>query len=82
MCLLIVSAFTLLFLAVGSMSRMVVESDVGIGEKPAFEGALPCGMTFAPRGRGIRGWVASHPSWRNPTFTMGCICWAKRRIHS
>lgn len=26
-----------------------VVSDVGIWEKPAFEGALPCGMTFALR---------------------------------
>lgn len=26
-----------------------VVSDIGLGEKPAFEGALPCGMTFASR---------------------------------
>lgn len=48
-CLLIVSAFTLLLLAVGSVFEFFVVSDVGIWEKPAFEGALPCGMTFASR---------------------------------
>lgn len=49
-CLLIVSAFTLVLLAVGSITRVSVVSDVGVWGKPAFVGALPCGMTFAPRG--------------------------------
>lgn len=47
--LLIVSAFTLLLLAVGSMFRIFVVSDVGIWGKPALKGALPYGMTSAPR---------------------------------
>lgn len=38
-CLLIVSAFTLSLLAVGSPLRFFVVSDVGIWEKPALEGA-------------------------------------------
>lgn len=33
------------------MFGFFVVSDVGIWEKPAFEGALPCGMTFASRWR-------------------------------
>lgn len=27
---------------------------------------------------GIHLWVASHPCWRDLTFTMDCICWAKK----
>lgn len=72
----------LLLAVVGSMFGCFVVSDVALWEKPASEGALPCGMTFASRWQRHPVTVTSHPSWRNLTFTMGCICWAKRRIHS
>lgn len=42
LCVLIVSTLTQLLLAVGSMCRSFVISDVGIWEKPTCEGALPC----------------------------------------
>lgn len=47
-CVLIVSASTVSSHCWKHVWVFVV-SDVGIWEKPAFERALPCGMTFALR---------------------------------
>lgn len=47
-------------------------------EKSQPFGGTACGMTFLSSAWGLRSWVTSHPCWRNLTFTMDCICWAKR----
>lgn len=52
--------------------------DVGLGEKPAFEGALPCGMAFAPRGPRQPGMGGLSPLLETPDIYNGLYLLGKK----
>lgn len=66
-----------LLLAVGSMFGFCGVWCWHLG-KASLGGHCPVEWPSSLGAWGVRWWVASRPSWRNLTFTMDCICWAKK----